>query len=150
LEITKRSSVEPATTRLGLLLWNELAACTIRDRGDQPLYSVPGHFFPGWATANLAVRRTLRDRTGLFAVDFLRGEDLELACVTERPSTRRDGFTARCRGRSCSERRPSCIASCSTPRFAGCQPLCAANASEVVCPCLATAGLTQTYFQSNR
>jgi GT2 family glycosyltransferase len=52
--------------------------CTIRDRGDEPLYSRRGHFFPGWATANFAIRRPTLDRAGLFAVDFPRGEDLEL------------------------------------------------------------------------
>ena len=52
--------------------------CTIPDRGDRPIYSTAGRFFPGWATANLAIRRPLLDRIGLFAEDFLRGEDLEL------------------------------------------------------------------------
>ncbi len=51
--------------------------CTIRDRGEDRLFSTPGHFFPGWATANLAVRRSMLDRSGLFAGDFDRGEDLE-------------------------------------------------------------------------
>ena len=51
--------------------------CTIRDRGDTPMFSTPGHFFPGWATANLAIRRSMLDRSGLFAEDFPRGEDLE-------------------------------------------------------------------------
>jgi glucosyl-dolichyl phosphate glucuronosyltransferase len=51
--------------------------CVIRDRGDEPLYSQPGQFFPGWATANLAVRRRVFDRVGLFSPSFSRGEDLE-------------------------------------------------------------------------
>ena len=54
------------------------APCTIPDRGDEPRYSVRGHFFPGWATANFAIRRSMLDQTGLFAEDFPRGEDLEL------------------------------------------------------------------------
>jgi glycosyltransferase involved in cell wall biosynthesis len=52
--------------------------CVLRNRGDQPLYSQPGCFFPGWATANIAFRRTVFDRIGLFAGDFPRGQDLEL------------------------------------------------------------------------
>ena len=51
---------------------------TIRDRGDQPLFGERGCFFPGWATANMAVRRSMLERAGLFATDFPRGEDLEL------------------------------------------------------------------------
>jgi glucosyl-dolichyl phosphate glucuronosyltransferase len=52
--------------------------CTIRDRGEERLFGQPGHFFPNWATANLAFRRTVFDRVAPFAVDFDRGEDLEL------------------------------------------------------------------------
>lgn len=52
--------------------------CTIRDRGDEPIYSKAGHFFPGWATVNLAFRRDMLSRVGPFAEDFFRGEDLEL------------------------------------------------------------------------
>ena len=51
--------------------------CVIRDRGEQPIYSVPGQFFPGWATVNLALRRQVFDRVGLFSGEFSRGEDLE-------------------------------------------------------------------------
>jgi glycosyltransferase involved in cell wall biosynthesis len=51
--------------------------CVIRDRGDKPIYSVPGRFFPGWATVNMAIRRRVFDRVGLFSADFARGEDLE-------------------------------------------------------------------------
>ena len=52
--------------------------CTIRDRGNERLFGRPGHFFPNWATANLSFRRRLFDRVLPFAVDFDRGEDLEL------------------------------------------------------------------------
>ena len=52
--------------------------CTIPNRGDAPLYGERGRYFQGWATANLAIRRALLDRSGLFATDFDRGEDLEL------------------------------------------------------------------------
>ena len=51
--------------------------CTIRDRGEERLFGRPGCFFPNWATANLAFRRTVFDRVGGFAEDFERGEDLE-------------------------------------------------------------------------
>ena len=51
--------------------------CVLRDRGDQPLYSEPGRFFPGWATANIAFRREVFTRAGLFSGDFPRGQDLE-------------------------------------------------------------------------
>jgi glucosyl-dolichyl phosphate glucuronosyltransferase len=51
--------------------------CVIRDRGPEPIYSRAGQFFPGWATANLAIRRDMLDRAGLFSADFTRGEDLE-------------------------------------------------------------------------
>jgi glycosyltransferase involved in cell wall biosynthesis len=52
--------------------------CVLRDRGDRPIYSEPGCFFPGWATANIAFRRTVFDRVGLFSGEFPRGQDLEL------------------------------------------------------------------------
>jgi glycosyltransferase involved in cell wall biosynthesis len=52
--------------------------CTIPDRGDEPIVGRRGCFFPGWATANFAIRRTMLDRAGRFAIDFPRGEDLEL------------------------------------------------------------------------
>jgi GT2 family glycosyltransferase len=52
--------------------------CTIRDRGERPLFGEPGCFFPNWATANLAFRMRVFERVGPFAVDFDRGEDLEL------------------------------------------------------------------------
>ena len=52
--------------------------CVLRDRGDRRLYSTAGHFFPGWATANIAFRRDVFDRIGLFSSDFPRGQDLEL------------------------------------------------------------------------
>lgn len=52
--------------------------CVLRDRGEQPIYSEPGCFFPGWATANIAFRREVFDRVGLFSADFPRGQDLEL------------------------------------------------------------------------
>ena len=52
--------------------------CVLRDRGDVPLYSRRGCFFPGWATANIAFRREIFDRVGLFSGDFPRGQDLEL------------------------------------------------------------------------
>jgi glycosyltransferase involved in cell wall biosynthesis len=52
--------------------------CVLRDRGNWPLYARPGYFFPGWATANIAFRREVFDRIGLFAGDFPRGQDLEL------------------------------------------------------------------------
>lgn len=51
--------------------------CVLRDRGDGAIYSLPGRFFPGWATANLAVRRPMIDRIGMFSGEFARGEDLE-------------------------------------------------------------------------
>jgi GT2 family glycosyltransferase len=51
--------------------------CVLRDRGDQPLYSEPGCFFPGWATANIAFRRHVFERVGPFSGDFPRGQDLE-------------------------------------------------------------------------
>jgi GT2 family glycosyltransferase len=51
--------------------------CVLRDRGDAPISGVPGTFFPGWATCNLAVRRRLIDRIGTFSGEFDRGEDLE-------------------------------------------------------------------------
>jgi glycosyltransferase involved in cell wall biosynthesis len=46
--------------------------CVLRDRGNQPLYSEPGRFFPGWATANIAFRRDVFARVGLFSGDFPR------------------------------------------------------------------------------
>jgi glycosyltransferase involved in cell wall biosynthesis len=52
--------------------------CTIRDRGDERIVGQPGCFFANWATANLSFRRTVFDRVEPFAVDFDRGEDLEL------------------------------------------------------------------------
>jgi GT2 family glycosyltransferase len=52
--------------------------CTIRDRGDAPIYSERGCFFPGWATANFAIRRAMLDAAGHFDPGFPRGEDLEL------------------------------------------------------------------------
>lgn len=52
--------------------------CVLRDRGDRPLYSEPGCFFPGWATANIGFRRAVFERVGLFSGDFPRGQDLEL------------------------------------------------------------------------
>jgi glucosyl-dolichyl phosphate glucuronosyltransferase len=61
--------------------WLEKAAhgpCVLRDRGDRPLVSRPGCFFAGWATANIAFRREVFDRVGLFSGDFPRGQDLEL------------------------------------------------------------------------
>lgn len=54
------------------------SACTIPDRGDQPIYGNRGCFFPGWGSGNFAIRRAMLARSGLFATDFLRGEDLEL------------------------------------------------------------------------
>jgi GT2 family glycosyltransferase len=51
--------------------------CVLRDRGSRPIFSQPGKFFPGWATANLAVRRRLVERIGMFSGEFARGEDLE-------------------------------------------------------------------------
>jgi GT2 family glycosyltransferase len=51
--------------------------CVLRDRGDEPAYSTPGCFFPGWATANIAFRREVFDRIGGFSGDFPRGQDLE-------------------------------------------------------------------------
>ncbi len=51
--------------------------CVLRDRGDQPLFSRAGYFFPGWATSNIAFRREVFDRVGLFSGDFPRGQDLE-------------------------------------------------------------------------
>jgi glycosyltransferase involved in cell wall biosynthesis len=51
--------------------------CVLRERGDQPLYSEPGRFFPGWATANIAFRKRVFTTAGLFAPDFPRGQDLE-------------------------------------------------------------------------
>lgn len=54
------------------------APCVLRDRGADPIYSKPGHYFAGWATANIAFRREVFDRVGLFSGDFPRGQDLEL------------------------------------------------------------------------
>lgn len=50
----------------------------LRDRGEQPLFSEPGCFFPGWATANIAFRRAVFEQVGLFSGEFPRGQDLEL------------------------------------------------------------------------
>jgi GT2 family glycosyltransferase len=52
--------------------------CALRHGGDTPLLSRPGCFFPGWATANIAFRREVLDRVGLFNGEFRRGQDLEL------------------------------------------------------------------------
>jgi glucosyl-dolichyl phosphate glucuronosyltransferase len=57
---------------------DNVGPCVLRDRGNKPIYSVPGCFFPGWATANIAFRRDVFDRIGLFSGDFPRGQDLEL------------------------------------------------------------------------
>jgi glycosyltransferase involved in cell wall biosynthesis len=51
--------------------------CVLRDRGEEPLYSEPGRFFPGWATANIAFRREVFTKAGMFSGDFPRGQDLE-------------------------------------------------------------------------
>jgi GT2 family glycosyltransferase len=51
--------------------------CVLRDRGDQPIHGEAGCFFPGWATANIAFRRRVFDRVGVFDGAFPRGEDLE-------------------------------------------------------------------------
>jgi GT2 family glycosyltransferase len=51
--------------------------CVLRDRGDLPIYSEPGCFFPGWATANIAFRRDVFERVGVFSGEFPRGQDLE-------------------------------------------------------------------------
>jgi GT2 family glycosyltransferase len=60
------------------LTFSNSGPCTIRDRGDTPIFGQRGRFFPGWATANMAIRRAVLTRVGLFATDFSRGEDLEL------------------------------------------------------------------------
>ena len=52
--------------------------CVVRDHGEQPRFSEPGCFLPGWATANIAFRRQVFERVGLFSGDFPRGQDLEL------------------------------------------------------------------------
>jgi glucosyl-dolichyl phosphate glucuronosyltransferase len=52
--------------------------CVVRDHGEQPRFSEPGCFLPGWATANIAFRREVFERVGLFSGDFPRGQDLEL------------------------------------------------------------------------
>lgn len=51
--------------------------CVLRERGDLPIYSEPGCFFPGWATANIAFRRAVFERVGGFSGEFPRGQDLE-------------------------------------------------------------------------
>jgi glucosyl-dolichyl phosphate glucuronosyltransferase len=60
------------------LTYANTSPLTIRDAGDEPMFSVRGHYFSGWATANFGIRRAMLERSGLFATDFPRGEDLEL------------------------------------------------------------------------
>ena len=62
--------------------------CALFDGGDTPRVSEPGSYFPGWATANLAFRRSVFDRLGGFNGGFPRGQDLELILRVWRSGSR--------------------------------------------------------------
>jgi glycosyltransferase involved in cell wall biosynthesis len=62
--------------------------CALFDAGDTPRVSEAGSFFPGWATANIAFRRSVFDRLGGFNGEFPRGQDLELILRVWRSGSR--------------------------------------------------------------